>query len=72
MNFDNYEYILPEATPLCDHLLNHHVFSQPGAEVITPSNLTTLIISNASDSDSEQFSTILSHGSIISKALHFY
>lgn len=68
---DSCEYILPEATPLCDHLVNHHVFFQPGAEVITPLNLTTLIISNGSDSDSERLSTILSQSSIISKVLHF-
>lgn len=46
---DSCECILPEGTPLCDHLLNHYVFSQPGAVVITLSKLTTLIISIASD-----------------------
>ena len=44
---DSCDHVIPEATPLCDHLLSHHVSSE--SEVITPA---TLVISIASDSDS--------------------
>ena len=74
---DSCDHVIPEATPLCDHLLSHHVSSE--TEFITPMDLTALVISIASDSDSiasdsdsDPFSVVLSHGSKLAKALHFY
>lgn len=66
MNSCDHDYSwLWSYAPLCYRLLSHHVFLE--SEAITPADLTTLIISIASDSDSfasdsdsDPFSVILS------------
>ena len=45
---DSYDHVIPEATPLCDHFLSHHVSSE--SEVIIPTDIA-LVISVASDQD---------------------
>ena len=68
---DSCSYNLPANTPLCDHLLTHHISLQPDSSNYTsPMDLVELIISTASDSDN--FSAVLSVGLAISKSLHYF
>ena len=55
---DSCEFILPENSPLCDHLISHHFRIPPELSVSSSSDLSDLVISTASNP--AQFSNVIS------------